>query len=112
MPISRIMKRNPRLPTRTHPGGSMRRAGPRHVDKPQQADVGQRALPEVVQQADDGSGRDLDHDRTLGDVDVDEGIDRRVVGREPDRLGADEVVGDAQVVEGIGMSRRRLIGRN
>jgi hypothetical protein len=79
---------------------------------PGQADVGQRALPEVVQQADDGSGRDLDHDRTLGDVDVDEGVDRRVVGREPDRLGADEVVGDAQVVEGIGMSRRRLIGRN
>jgi hypothetical protein len=57
--------------------------------------------PEVVQEAHDGSGWDVDHDGTRGDVDVDDGIDRRVVRREPDRLGADEVVGNAQVVEAM-----------
>jgi hypothetical protein len=31
MPISRLMKPNPRSPTRTYPGSSMRRAGPRHA---------------------------------------------------------------------------------
>jgi hypothetical protein len=42
-----------------------------------------------------GSGRDLDHDWGLGDIDVDDGVDRRVVRREPDRLGVDEAVGNA-----------------
>ena len=37
---------------------------------PGQAGVDQVALPEVVQQADDGSGWDLDHDRTLGELPI------------------------------------------
>jgi hypothetical protein len=62
---------------------------------PGQTDVDQVALPEVVQETDDGSGWHIDHDWTLGDIDVNDGVDRRVVGREPHRLGPDEFVGDA-----------------
>ncbi len=42
---------------------------------------------------------DLDHERRLGDFDVDVRIDLRVLRREPNRHGVDHVVGDAHVVE-------------
>ena len=64
-----------------------------------QADVGDRALPEVIDQADDRPGRNLDDDRPLAKIDVHHAVDRGVVGREPDALGVGEVVGDDQIVE-------------
>ena len=72
-----------------------------------QAEVGDRALPEVVNEADTRPSRDLDDDRPLAEIDVHHAVDRGVVGREPDALGVGEVVGDDQIVE-IG-ARSRLI---
>ena len=64
-----------------------------------QTDIGGRALPEVVDQPDDGAGRNLDDHRPgLAEIDVGERVDRGVVGREPHRLRVDELVGNAHVV--------------
>ena len=63
-----------------------------------QAEVGDRALPEVVDQAHTRPGRDLEDDRPLAEIDVHHAVDRGVVGRQPDALGVGEVVGDDQIV--------------
>ncbi len=64
-----------------------------------QAEVGDRALPEVIDQTDTRPGRDLEDDRPLAEIDVHHAVDRGVVGGEPDALGVGEVVRDDQIVE-------------
>jgi hypothetical protein len=43
-------------------------------------------------------GWDLDRDRLVGQIDVDEGVDRRVVRGQPARLRVNEVVGYPEIV--------------
>ena len=54
-----------------------------------QAEVGDRALPEVIDEADTRPGRDLEDDRSLAKIDVHHAVDRGVVGGEPDALGVE-----------------------
>jgi hypothetical protein len=78
-----------------------------------QADIGEIALPVVVDEADQGTRRNVDHDRPgLGEVDGCHRVDGGVVRGEPDGSGVEEVIGDGQFVQvGADVSLRGSLDR-